>query len=125
MPGCGGGSSTPPVQTGDGYTGTDDRLLEESRKWFSVFLGASGFSNGSGQRSGIGAGNDSRTISSIAATGFGLTALCIGDRRGYQPHSAIVSRVQATLNFLANTMQPMGKNGFFTISWIRLQVPGV
>ena len=59
------------------------------------------------------AGNDSRTVSSIAATGFGLTALCIGDQRGYQPHSSIVSRVQTTLSFLANTLQPMGQNGFF------------
>ena len=32
----------------------------------------------------LAAGNDTRTISSIAATGFGLTALCIGDPRGYQ-----------------------------------------
>lgn len=59
------------------------------------------------------AGNDTRTVSSIAATGFGLTALCIGDQRGYQPHATIVSRVQNTLSFLANTMQPMGQNGFF------------
>lgn len=59
------------------------------------------------------AGNDSRTVSSIAATGFGLTALCIGDQRGYQPHASIVSRVQTTLSFLANILQPMGQNGFF------------
>ena len=59
------------------------------------------------------AGNDTRTVSSIAATGFGLTALCIGDQRSYQPHATIVSRVQNTLSFLANTMQPLGQNGFF------------
>jgi len=57
--------------------------------------------------------NDTHTVSSIAATGFGLTALCIGDQRSYQPHAAIVSRVQSTLDFLADTLQPMGMNGFF------------
>ena len=58
-------------------------------------------------------GIDTRTVSSIAATGFGLTALCIGDRRGYQPRANIANRVRATLSFLANTMQPMGMKGFF------------
>ena len=57
--------------------------------------------------------NDTRTASSIAATGFGLAALCIGDKRGYQPHATIISRVQTTLSFLLNTLQPMGMNGFF------------
>ena len=41
-----------------------------------------------------------------------LVQMCIGDRRGYQPHATIVSRVQTALSFLANTLQPMGKNGF-------------
>jgi len=61
----------------------------------------------------LAAGNDSRTISSVAATGFGLTALCIGDQRGYQPTANITARVQATLSFLLNQMQPGGMNGFF------------
>ena len=61
----------------------------------------------------LAAGNDSRTISSVAATGFGLTALCIGDQRGYQPTANIAARVQATLSFLLNQMQPGGMNGFF------------
>ena len=33
-------------------------------------------------------------MASIAATGFGLTALCIADRRGYLPHDQVVERVQ-------------------------------
>jgi hypothetical protein len=33
-------------------------------------------------------------MASIAATGFGLTALCIADRRGYLPHAQIVERVR-------------------------------
>lgn len=114
--GCGGGaSSTPPPPTpGDGYTGTDDQLLEEIERAAFLFFWEQADST-TGQirdRAFATGGNDARTVSSIAATGFGLTALCIGDQRGYQPHAAIVSRVQATLDFVANTLQPLGNNGF-------------
>jgi hypothetical protein len=61
------------------------------------------------------------TESSIAATGFGLTALCIADQRGYLTstynyaanvsHAQIVARVQAALSFHLNSMQ--NQNGFF------------
>jgi hypothetical protein len=106
--------TTQPSSSNDGYAGTDDQLLEEiERAAFLFFWEQSDPNTGQAKDRAFAAGNDSRTISSIAATGFGLTALCIGDQRGYQPHAAIVSRVQATLNFLANTMQPRGKNGFF------------
>jgi hypothetical protein len=44
--------------------------------------------------------NDQTVASSIAATGFGLTALCIGDRRGFISTSAALERVFATLRFL-------------------------
>jgi hypothetical protein len=113
--GCGGGSSSaPPPPPGDGYPGTNDQLLEEIEKaGFQFFWEQADPATGQVKDRALAAGNDTRTVSSIAATGFGLTALCIGDQRGYQPHSAIVSRVQATLNFLANTMQPQGMNGFF------------
>ncbi len=114
--GCGGGSSSaPPPPPGDGYPGTDDQLLEEIEKAGFLFFWEQADPT-TGQikdRAFAAGGKDNRPVSSIAATGFGLTALCIGDQRGYQPHSAIVSRVQATLSFLANTMQPLGNNGFF------------
>lgn len=45
-------------------------------------------------------GGDARRTASIAATGFGLTALCIGHERGYRPRAEIAERVQATLDFL-------------------------
>jgi hypothetical protein len=114
--GCGGGSSmAPPPPPGDGYSGTDDQLLEEIEKaGFQFFWEQSDSPTGQVKdRAFAAGGNDNRPVSSIASTGFGLTALCIGDQRGYQPHSAIVGRVQATLSFLANTMQPLGNNGFF------------
>ncbi len=58
-----------------------------------------------------GALDTSTTESSIAATGFGLSALCIADQRGYQSHAQIVERVQATLDFHLNSMAQ--ENGFF------------
>ncbi len=43
---------------------------------------------------------DRKEASSIAATGFGLTALCIGDQRGFVGKGAALERVFATLRFL-------------------------
>jgi len=113
--GCGGNYSPPPPPPGDGYPGTDDQLMEEIEKAaFLFFWEQADSSTGQVKDRALATGvNDTRTVSSIAATGYGLAALCIGDQRGYQPHATIVSRVQNTLNFLANTLQPMGKNGFF------------
>lgn len=47
-------------------------------------------------------GGDARRTASIAATGFGLTALCIGQERGYRPRAEIAERAQASLDFLLN-----------------------
>ena len=38
---------------------------------------------------------DSRFVSSIAATGFGLTALCISDKRSYYPTDRLKNQVFA------------------------------
>ncbi len=115
--GCGGETSStppPPPPIGDGYPGTDNQLMEEiERAGFLFFWEQADVNTGQVKDRALAVGNDTRTVSSIAATGFGLTALCIGDQRGYQPHAAIVSRVQTTLDFLANTLQPLGNNGFF------------
>lgn len=54
---------------------------------------------------------DDYTIASIAATGFGLTALCIADKRAFIPSSAVVSRVLAALKFLARELY--NQRGFF------------
>jgi hypothetical protein len=45
---------------------------------------------------------DPRKMASIASTGFGLTALCIADHRGYLPHDKIVERVKSTLDWHLN-----------------------
>jgi hypothetical protein len=54
---------------------------------------------------------DSRRMSSIAATGFGLAALCIADKRSYQTHSKVLDQVKRTLRFHANTLPNI--HGFF------------
>lgn len=54
---------------------------------------------------------DPRRMASIASTGFGLTALCIADHRGYLPHAQVVERVRATLNWHLNSMPEV--HGFF------------
>jgi hypothetical protein len=51
-------------------------------------------------RAYAGGGGDCR-VSSIAATGFGLTALCIGHYHGYRDRREIETRVATTLRFLA------------------------
>jgi len=48
---------------------------------------------------------------SIAATGFGLTALCIGEQRGFIPTAAALERVFATLRFLWRKLP--NHRGFF------------
>lgn len=56
-------------------------------------------------------GNDPRTTASIAATGFGLSALCIGQERGYRSSAEITERVRKTLRFVANDLPH--EHGFF------------
>lgn len=47
---------------------------------------------------------DRTTVASIAATGFGLTALCIGQQRGWVPLLDARDRVMLTLDFLFKKM---------------------
>ncbi|MGA2170368.1 MAG: glucoamylase family protein [Terracidiphilus sp.] len=54
---------------------------------------------------------DPRRMASIASTGFGLTALCIADHRGYLPHAQIVERVKTTLEWHLNSLPEV--HGFF------------
>jgi hypothetical protein len=57
------------------------------------------------------AATDNSTVASIAATGFGLTALCIADRRGFLTRSEARQRVIATLEFLSHKLPQ--HRGFF------------
>src|SRR4051794_26115506 len=46
-------------------------------------------------------GREDRAIGSIAATGFGLSALCIAHQRGYLTKDVAQQRVERTLEFFA------------------------
>ena len=109
---CAGSSSTtaPPSP---GYSGSDDELMDEiQRAAFDFFWTEASPNTGQVKDRALAAGNDTRKImSSIASTGFGLTALCIGDKRGYGNAAQIKSRVITTLDFLANKMPH--EHGFF------------
>src|SRR6185295_5284964 len=50
-------------------------------------------------------------VASIAATGFGLTALCIAVERGWIDRSAARERTRNTLRFFAN--QAFHEHGWF------------
>jgi len=63
-------------------------------------------------RNDLSGARDSRRKASIAATGFGLTALCIADHRRYLPHAQIVERVRATLDWYLNLLPEV--HGFFS-----------
>jgi hypothetical protein len=54
---------------------------------------------------------DKRRMASIAATGFGLSALCLADSRGYQPQDALREQVRRTLRFHADKLP--NEHGFF------------
>src|SRR5436190_12610998 len=94
------------------FEGTDEQLLEDiQRSSFDFFWDEASQKTGQVKDRALANGNDSRMMSSIAATGFGLTSLCIGDQRGYGKSPEIVERVRKTLRFLANELP--NEHGFF------------
>jgi hypothetical protein len=62
-------------------------------------------------RHDLGGRRDRRRMASIASTGFGLTALCIADKRGYLPHAQVLERVKTTLAWHLNHLPEI--HGFF------------
>lgn len=82
------------------YRGTDDDLLEEiERAAFDFFWNEAGPSGQVKDRAFLN-GRDTHTLASIAATGFGLTGLCIGHARRYRNPDDITERVRQTLRFI-------------------------
>jgi hypothetical protein len=94
------------------YEGTDEQLLDEiQRATFDFFWDEASPNTGQVKDRALANGNDSKKMASIAATGFGLTSLCIGDQREYGKHAEILERVRKTLRFLANDLP--NEHGFF------------
>jgi len=109
-----------PAQTGQG-TGIgkpskeDEAFLDDMERQGCLFFWEQG-SPKTGQvldraRNNLNGSLDPRRMASTAATGFGLTALSIADRRGYLPHAQIVERVRTTLHWHLNSLPEV--HGFF------------
>jgi hypothetical protein len=90
----------------------EDAFLEEVEKTsFLYFWEATNPSTGLVKDRNKADGPDPRTTSSIAAIGFGLTALCIADHRGWADGKKIRERVRNTLRFAATRLSHV--HGFF------------
>jgi len=91
---------------------SDDALLEEiERTAFDFFWNEASPTTGQVKDRTLAAGNDTHTIASIAATGFGLSGLCIAAERGYRAKKEIAERVRRTLDFLWRSLP--NEHGFF------------
>jgi hypothetical protein len=94
------------------YAGTDDQLLDEIQKAsFQFFWNEASSATGQVKDRASASGQDRRVLSSIAATGFGLTALCVADQRGYAKPHEIAERMRRTLRFILNQLPH--EHGFF------------
>jgi hypothetical protein len=94
------------------FTQDEDRFLDElERSCFQFFWEQVNPLTGLVKDRSQARGPDSRNVSSIAATGFGLTSLCIADQRGWQDSKKIRDRVRTTLRFVASNVPQA--HGFF------------
>jgi hypothetical protein len=94
------------------FTAEEDSFLEDlERACFEFFWDEVNPATGLVKDRSQATGADSRNVASIAATGFGLTALCIADHRGWQDSSKIRQRVATTLRFVESRVPQA--HGFF------------
>jgi hypothetical protein len=92
-------SKTPPV-----FSPEDDQLLDDIERASCCF-----FWEQANPQTGLvkdrcnarKAATDNSSVASLASTGFGLTALCIADRRGFLSRAEARQRVLTTLQFLS------------------------
>src|SRR5215469_12337016 len=90
----------------------DDQLLQEVEKAHFLFFWeqANPQTGLVKDRANVRSG-DNGIVASIAATGFGLTAICIGEKNGYISSADARNRVLATLRFLGKKLPT--HRGFF------------
>jgi hypothetical protein len=94
------------------FTPDEDHLLDQlERACFQFFWEEVNPNTGLVKDRSQAAGPDSRNVASIAATGFGLTALCIADHRGWQDPKLIRERTLNTLRFVESRVPQA--HGFF------------
>jgi hypothetical protein len=96
----------------NGLTPEDDAFLEELEKLsFQYFWDQAGSQTGLMRDRCNVTQDDNSIVASIAATGFGLTALCIGQQRGFVSLEDARERVLLALRFLWKKMPT--HRGFF------------
>lgn len=89
-----------------GYSSADDALLDEvEHRAFEFFWNEAHPATGMVFDRTHAEGGGRSAKASIAATGFGLTALCIGHERAYRPRIQIEERIARTLAFIAAEAQ--------------------
>jgi len=94
------------------FTSDEEAFLDElQQSSFLYFSEQANSETGQVEDRGLADGGALRNASSIAATGFGLTALCIAAQRGWEDEPVIKERVRATLNFVLHKVQQ--QHGFF------------
>ncbi len=99
-----------PASTGSNDRADEELLDEIERAAFKFFWEEASPTTGQVKDRALATGGGSERMSSIAATGFGLAGLCIGDRRGYGKSPQIADRVRKALRFLVRLPS---EHGFF------------
>lgn len=89
----------------------DDLLVEIERRACRYFFEQTDPETGMVKDRARHTAPDRHTVSSIAATGFGLSAMCIAHEYGFLPRQDALKRVQSTLEFLARRLPQ--EHGFF------------
>ncbi|HEV2864337.1 MAG TPA: glucoamylase family protein, partial [Pyrinomonadaceae bacterium] len=108
LPGAHAQGTRPEQHSSRRLSPADDQFLEDlSRRAFQYFLDHADPETGlvldraSATGEAHGPDHHSHRIASSAATGFGLTALCVGAERGWLPRAEARSRVLTALRFYA------------------------
>jgi len=94
------------------YEGSGEQLMDEiQHAAFDFFWNEASPITGQIRDRAPAVGGGTNTFASIASTGYGLGALCIGHNRGYGDKIKIKDRVTTTLDFIANKMP--NEHGFY------------
>ena len=102
------------------FSARDEAFLEDLERRSFQYFWEQGSSNTGlvldrTRTDGTPADENHRYIASVAATGFGLTAICIANERGWITRTIARERVRATLRFFAN--RALQEHGWF-YHWI-------
>lgn len=96
----------------DVQTATDDQMLDlVERAAFGYFWNEANPRNGLIKDRCYAFGPDQRKVASVASVGFGLSAICVAEKRGWVSQEQAYERVLTTLKFF-NTEAQM-YNGFY------------